>query len=192
MINQILMPKTTCTHCGEENPVTSKFCASCGYALPKDISQPVVDLSAKTLTEKKSSKNTIPGTIAGVVFFFLSFFAVQHFFFNEPVIDTTMSKIADEINKQCPMMVDADTRLDNALVLPGNVFQYNYTVVNAELENVDVEAFKTYLEPIITNAVSTDPQMQFQRDYKTTMNYNYKDKNGKHLFLISITPDKYL
>lgn len=186
------MAKTTCTQCGEENPVTSKFCASCGYALPKDISQPVADLSAKTSAEKKSSKNTIPGTIAGVVFFFLSFFAVQHFFFNEPVFDTTMSKIADEINKQCPMMVDADTRLDNALVLPGNVFQYNYTVVNAELENVDVEAFKTYLEPIITNAVSTDPQMQFQRDYKTTMNYNYKDKNGKHLFLISITPDKYL
>ncbi|QED37601.1 zinc ribbon domain-containing protein [Antarcticibacterium arcticum] len=186
------MAKIICTQCGEDNPVTSKFCASCGYALPKDSSQPVADPSATTAMEKKSSKNTIPGTIAGVIFFLLSFFAVQHFFFNEPVFDTTMSKIADEINKQCPMMVDADTRLDNALVLPGNVFQYNYTVMNAELENIDVQAFKTYLEPIITNAVSTDPQMQFQRDYKTTMNYNYKDKNGRHLFLISVTPDKYL
>ncbi len=186
------MSKTTCTHCGEENPVTSKFCASCGYALPKDVTAPALDSSEKEPSVKKRSKNTIPGTIVGVVVFFLSYFAVQHFFFNEPPFDRAMLKIAEEINKECPMMVDADTRLDNALVLPGNVFQYNYTVINAELENVNVQALREYLEPIITNAVSTDPQMQFQRDYKTTMNYNYKDKNGRHLFLISVTPDKYL
>ena len=191
LTHERLRAKITCTQCGEDNPVTSKFCSSSGYALPKDNSQLTTNHSEHIPAEKKGSRNTIPATIVGVVVFFLAFFAVQYFFFNEPVLDRTMSKIAEEINKECPMMVDADTRLDNALVLPGNVFQYNYTVINAELENIDVVALKEYLEPVITNAVSTDPQMKFQRDNKTTMNYNYKDKNGRHLFLISVTPDKY-
>ena len=186
------MSKITCSHCGEENPSTSKFCASCGYALPKIETAAISEPAAKETSTGKQSKNTIPGVIVGVVVFFLAFFAVQHFFFNEPILNKAMTKIAAEINKECPMMVDADTRLDNAIVLPGNVFQYNYTIINAEVENVDVPALKDYLEPIITNAVITDPQMQFQRDYKTTMNYNYRDKNGRHMFLISVTPDKYL
>ena len=186
------MSKVTCSKCGEENPSTAKFCASCGYALPKIETVSPSESSAKENSARRQTKNTIPGVIVGVVVFFLAFFAVQHFFFNEPTFDKMMTKIAAEINKESPMMVDSDTRLDNAIVLPGNVFQYNYTIINAEVENIDVQALKDYLEPIITNAVSTDPQMQFQRDYKTTMNYNYKDKNGRHMFLISVTPDKYL
>lgn len=184
------MSKITCSQCGEENPSTSKFCASCGYALPKITTDPASEASAPSAT--KRTKNTIPGVIVGVVVFFLAFFAVQHFFFSEPTFNKAMTKIAAELNKETPLMVDAETRLDNVIVLPGNVFQYNYTILTAEVENVDVQGLKDYLEPIITNAVSTDPQMQFQRDYKTTMNYNYRDKNGRHMFLISVTPDKYL
>jgi hypothetical protein len=36
---------------------------------------------------------------------------------------------ANELNKSCLMMVDQDTRLDNAVALPENVFQYNYTLI---------------------------------------------------------------
>ena len=186
------MSNITCAQCGEDNPSTSKFCASCGYALPKIATDSAAEPSAKETSAKKQTKNTIPGVIVGVVVFFLAFFAVQHFFFSEPTFNKAMTKIAAEINKESPMMVDADTRLDNVIVLPGNVFQYNYTIINADVEDVDVQVLKDYLEPIITNAVSTDPQMQYQRDYKTTMNYNYKDMNGRHMFLISVTPDKYL
>ena len=184
------MSKITCSQCGEENPSTSKFCASFGYALPKIATASAPEASAPSA--KTRTKNTIPGVIVGVVVFFLAFFAVQHFFFSEPTFNKAMTKIAAELNKETPLMVDAETRLDNVIVLPGNVFQYNYTILTAEVENVDVQGLKDYLEPIITNAVSTDPQMQFQRDYKTTMNYNYRDKNGRHMFLISVTPEKYL
>ncbi len=36
-------------------------------------------------------------------------------------------EIASEINKSCPMMIDKETQFDNALAMPGKVFQYNYT-----------------------------------------------------------------
>ena len=137
------MSKITCSQCGEENPSTSKFCASCGYALPKIATDPAPEASAPSATKK--TKNTIPGVIVGVVVFFLAFFAVQHLFFSEPTFNKAMIKIAAELNKETPMMVDAETRLDNVIVLPGNVFQYNYTILTAEVENVDLQGLKDYL-----------------------------------------------
>ena len=52
-INQILMAKITCTQCGEDNPVTSKFCSSSGYALTKDNSQLTTNHSEHIPAEKK-------------------------------------------------------------------------------------------------------------------------------------------
>jgi len=100
-------------------------------------------------------------------------------------------KTASEINKSCPMMIDSDTRLDNAISLPSNIFQYNYTLVNMEKETIDIDMLKGYLEPNITNFVRTNPDMKFQREKKVTVNYYYKDKNGNYLFKISVTPEQY-
>ena len=41
-----------------------------------------------------------------------------------------MMAAASEINKTCPIMVDQYTQLDNALALPDNSFQYNYTLID--------------------------------------------------------------
>jgi hypothetical protein len=100
-------------------------------------------------------------------------------------------EIASELNKTCPVMVDAETRLDNTVALPDNVFQYNYTLVNMEKSSVDTMAIKNFLVPTVKNFVKTNPQMKYQRDHKTTLNYYYKDRVGLYLFLISITPDQY-
>ena len=57
-----------------------------------------------------------------------------------------MMAAASELNKSCPMMVDQDTRLDNAIALPENVFQYNYTLVNLTKDELDLEKFTAYME----------------------------------------------
>jgi hypothetical protein len=88
-------------------------------------------------------------------------------------------------------MLDSETRLDNVIPLPPKVFQYNYTLINAEKETVDTIMLKNYLETNITNFVRTSPDMKFQRDNKVTVNYCYKDKYGNYLFKISVTPEQY-
>ena len=52
--------------------------------------------------------------------------------FKPPTFDKQMMKTASEINKSCPIMVDAETRLDNTVALPNKTIQYNYTLVNIE------------------------------------------------------------
>lgn len=134
----------------------------------------------------------------GFIIVFAIFYAIGHFagesiikIFNKPAFNKEMMQMASEMNKNCPIMLDAQTRLDNTIALPDNVFQYNYTLINSEKASLDIEGLKKYLEPIIYNGAKTNPEMKLFRDNKTTLNYYYKDKSGVYLFTISVTPDKY-
>ena len=176
-----MMEKINCKNCGNDNPATSKYCSGCGYELPRIKSENLNESVQQKTTGNKNNRNKIFGTVIGIIVFGLSYIAVQHIFFKTPAYDKVMIKIASELNKTCPIMVDAETRLDNAIALPGNIFQYNYTLVNMDKADVDTLDMKNFLEPSITNIVKTNPQMKFQRDHKTTLNYYYKDKNGVYL-----------
>ncbi len=89
-------------------------------------------------------------------------------------------------------MVDQNTRLDNALALPGNILQYNYTLVSWIKDSIDIAAFDEYMFPMILNNIKTNPDLKVYRDNKTTMAYSYKDMNGEFVSKISITADQYL
>jgi hypothetical protein len=102
-----------------------------------------------------------------------------------------MMETASEINKSCPIMIDNATRLDNAVALPGNIFQYNYTLVNLIKDSVNINELKNYLEPTIINFVKSNPEMKSLRENKTTINYYYKDKTGLFLFTVSVKPIQY-
>jgi len=185
------MEKVICTTCETENPVHNKYCSNCGYELPKIKTADPVQTVEHPTTKKTFRGKKIAGIAIFAVAFALSYFAVQSLFVKEPLYDKAMMKIAGEINKSCPMMIDADTRLDNAVALPGNVFQYNYTLIHLEKATADPEEMRNLLGPTIINYVKTNPQMKPQRDLKTTINYYYKDRAGLFLLMISVTPDKY-
>jgi len=151
-----------------------------------------VDSIVNQQPAKSTERNKkLIGGIVGMVFFGLSYFLVQHFFFKPPSFDKAMMAAASEINKTCPIMVDQYTQLDNALALPGNSFQYNYTLIDMDISEVSVDTAKKYLLPNIINTVKTNPDMKIYRDNKTTMIYNYKDKNGVFIMKFAITPEMY-
>lgn len=141
--------------------------------------------------EDKNKRNRTVGTIVGIIVFGLSYFAVQQIFFKTNTFDKAMMEAASELNKACPIMVDQDTRLDNAVALPDNIFQYNYTLVNLDKSEVNIDTVKKYIEPEIINNVKTNPDLKAYRENKVTMAYNYKDKNGVFVLKISVTPDLY-
>ncbi len=184
------MEKVTCVNCEAETTVNCKFCNHCGYQLLKPIRTHKTLKVPKKNLKKKYTKKTIGASVLGIVLFLVLYYASFQFF--SPTYDEALGKMADDMNKICPMMVDADTRLDDVGILPGNIIQYNYTLINMDQARVNTLDLRNSMEPFITNAVKTDPDMQFQRDNKTTLNYHYRDKNGSYLFLLSITPDKYL
>ena len=112
-------------------------------------------------------------------------------FFKEATFDKAMMAAASQVNESCPIMIDSETRLDNAIALPNKVFQYNYTLINYSKQDLNLEEVKEQIEPGIVNFVKTNPDMKIQRDFKSTIKYAYKDKDGIHLFTIEVSPEMY-
>ncbi|MDR2126829.1 MAG: zinc ribbon domain-containing protein [Prevotellaceae bacterium] len=166
----------SCKKCGKQNAAGAKFCSNCGS-----------EISGKKKLFEKNKK----GNLLFVIAFFTASLIVKLCFFNSPAIDKELLRMSNEMNKLCPIMVDRDTRLDNTTAKPNGVFQYNYTLVNDDKDNVDTLALKNIAEPNIANSLKSSPDMQYQRDHNVTLNYSYRDKNGNHLFMISIPADRY-
>src|SRR5688572_30235149 len=115
-------------------------------------------------TKSTNQSKKIIGIIVGVIVFGLSFFAVQQLFFKPATFDKAMMEAASELNKTCPIMIDQETRLDNAVALPNNIFQYNYTLVNLDKSDVNLDTVKKYVEPGLINGVKTNPDLKSYRD----------------------------
>jgi hypothetical protein len=140
----------------------------------------------KQSTGKKKTIGTVLGLLAGLVILFTGIQSCT-----SPTFDKVLMQTASELNKTCPVMVDKETRLDNAVALPENVFQYNYTLINVVKDSVNIQAFEDIMKPMILNIVKTNPDLKIFRDNKVTMSYNYQDMNGVFITKISVVADQY-
>ena len=131
------------------------------------------------------------GIIVGIVIAAIAYFAAMKLFLKPESFDQILVKTAIEVNKTCPMMVDKETRLNNSVALPGKILQYNYTMVNYELADIDTTKAKPLIEANIISAVKTSPKMKIMRDNAVTLVYHYADKKGVFITDITITPEKY-
>lgn len=84
-----------------------------------------------------------------------------------------------------------DTRLDNAIVLKGNVFQHNHTLVNREKSALNISEFMNYIRSTIVNTVRTHPGLEAFRDNKVTIASSYKEMKGEFIAEIEVTPADY-
>lgn len=185
------MNTNICSRCDTENTSNARFCSGCGYQLERNIKETVETLAPASQKTKLAAISRVLKPALGVVLGLIIAYTVQYFLFKSPPIDKIMMETASELNKSCPIMVDAETRLDNALAMPQNTFQYNYTLVNWVKDSIDLPALEEYIKPNIVNNAKTNPQMKVMRDNNVILNYYYKDKDGVFLFNITVKPADY-
>ena len=129
------------------------------------------------LKKKRTTRITI---VVGIAL--LIVFLVLQILFKKPSTNyDDMTKAANEINKKCPIMVDSITRFDNSAALTNNVFQFNFTVTNADKLNYDTNALQSAVRPLTLNALKSDPNYKLYRKNNTTLSLVYHDKNGSYL-----------
>lgn len=184
------MTKVSCSNCGADNPSNFKYCSSCGHTLPIIAKvEEIVDLSEKPKPSKTNLKKWL-GIIVGVIVFWSSYYLVQKFLFR-PSFDKVLMEAASEINKTCPVMLDQYTRFDNAIALPDNVFQYNYTLMDVTKEQINTDTLSKYIDTKIINNAKTNPDLKLYRENETTLVYYYKDMNGSFVYKLTVTPEMY-
>ncbi|MBB1148673.1 zinc ribbon domain-containing protein [Myroides sp. NP-2] len=183
--------KIICQNCDTENVNTSKYCSNCGYQLPK------IEIETATATpvqtEKEKPKKKMPlASLLGIIFGVLLIVGVSQYFLRPTLdIDETLAVVASEINKNYPMYIDQDLRMDNTMAMPNKTLQYNYTIVNYAKEELNMEVVESTLFTGILENIQTNPDLKEMRDAKVTFNYYYKDKNGVYVTKYVVTPDMY-
>lgn len=180
------MNQKSCSNCGNENSLEARYCMRCGHELPATVSTLQREEQTQLVKKKKPTWPTMLIVAAGVIvaagLFFLAEYGIGQF----NGVDSDLKFLADELNATCPLMIDKETRLDNALALPGKTFQYNYTLVNLTRQELDIPEFRSIMTPRLENAAATHPDLSVFREKGVTLDYNYLDRDGVHVLKISV------
>ncbi len=120
---------------------------------------------------------SIPGTVIAVA-------VPTYFSAKSNRIENYLQQAADEWSKQAPVMVDEATRLDGVSVGAGNELDFNYTLVQLSIHDIDVDEFENLMTPHLREVYMNAPQTEWFRDHGIIHNHIYKDKSG--VLIVSI------
>jgi hypothetical protein len=103
----------------------------------------------------------------------------------------SLSERARVMNRDCPFVIDANTRLDSVTSPKENMLQNNYTLLNDDLEDIDIKAFEDIFKPEITHHLKATPQTEDFRRSNATLVYTYFDKEKRFVTNIVLRPGEY-
>jgi len=103
----------------------------------------------------------------------------------------TLSDRARIMNKDCPFIIDDNTRLDSVNSPGANILQNNYTLLNDIVDDIDVVAFQNIFKPEIINYLEGTPETEDFRKNNATLVYKYFDKEKKFVTDIVLLPGEY-
>lgn len=110
---------------------------------------------------------------------------------DEKALNKRLTQMAVELNESTPVMLDQYTRFDKASVVSGNMFQYQYTVLNTENPDSLVDIGLQSLRENIRHEFSTNPQLAVFKENNVVLEYVYKDNNDRTIRTLRIDPEEY-
>jgi hypothetical protein len=121
------------------------------------------------------------------------------FSFSQLISFDELDLFAKEFTKNCPQMIDADTRLNQCLAIPSEkselTIMYDYTIVSYSKSSIinifgSIETVKQITENSLI-ASSKGESFAIFRQNKMTVIYKYSDLYGVYLFSVIIDPTDY-
>jgi hypothetical protein len=140
------------------------------------------------------SKLTITKVIlwvgAGLIAGYLVWWVLPGFFQKEedPRSQEYLSRIAAEINRSVPVMIDQETELMPVAGAPGMLI-YNYRLVSYSVTKLDHQKFAAGAKERVTQGACGRPETRDEFLKKgVTLRYSYFDKDKQHIATVDVTP----
>ena len=106
----------------------------------------------------------------------------------DPRSQEFLGKIAAEINRSIPVMIDQETELMPAVGAPGMLI-YNYRLVNVLVAQVDHNKFAAGAKERLKQSACNRPETRDNFLKKgVTLRYSYFDKDKQHIATVDVTP----
>lgn len=118
----------------------------------------------------------------------ISAFLVTRQLSRPAALDRLLVQASSEMNKNLPMMLDQNTRLDTTHPEPDKTLVYRYTLVNTKIAALDKVKFVESMRPMIVAHYRTNDTMKAFRDGGVTMKYRYSDQQGNFITEIVVHP----
>jgi hypothetical protein len=90
-----------------------------------------------------------------------------------------LQQLAEQTNKQLPVMVDSETRVDRMTVLAPDLVEYSYTFVNSPKDELEPEAFAAEVRPKLLERYRTSDNMKAFRENRIAISFSYHSKDGQ-------------
>lgn len=103
----------------------------------------------------------------------------------DAALEETLMTTSLQINKQLPMMVDSETRLDTT-ICAGKHIAYKYTMINLLDKDLDVNAFTNEIKTMRLKDQCRNENMVKMLKLGVQYSYIYQDRNGALLATINI------
>jgi hypothetical protein len=107
---------------------------------------------------------------------------------SDPRSQEVLSKIAEEINRSGPVMIDQETELMPAVGAPG-MLVYSYRLVSYSVTQLDHNKFAAGAKERLKEGACNRPETRDSFLKKgVTLRYSYFDKDKQHIATIDVTP----
>lgn len=103
----------------------------------------------------------------------------------EESLESLLRRTEAELRGHFPMMVDSATRLD-AVTTDSTRLHYHYTLLNAAVTELEVEATRAALTPMVQQQAREMAFLKQLIDRGATLSFHYKDKNGQEITVIEV------
>jgi len=142
--------------------------------------------------ELVKQKSTGFRIVLGIIIFAFITAVLKIAFYKSPTtLNDDMIKVANEINSHAPIIIDSTMRFDRVNSIPGNIFQYNYTLLTLEKSQIDTTLLNTSGRQSMIEQLKQDPNISIFRENHIVLQSRYSDKNGKYVATVSIPPTEY-
>ena len=106
-------------------------------------------------------------------------------------VDKLIELTAQQGNKNCPISISSDLRMDSIGSPASKTLAYYYTLINAEKETYEPEVDMDQMKEVMIEAVKNLSELDQLKKLDVIFEYVYFDKNGQKIFVIDITPKDY-
>jgi len=136
-------------------------------------------------------KKLVSQIVLFIVVFAIAFFGTKYVMSALKSENSELKKAVAELNKDCPKVIDSETRLDSASTFD-NTFEYHFTLINFSKVDpkLNIESVKKEIQYSAQKNYDTNPAMAGFREKDVLLKYSYKDKAGKALFDFTVKTNK--
>ncbi|WEK37189.1 MAG: hypothetical protein P0Y53_06725 [Candidatus Pseudobacter hemicellulosilyticus] len=110
--------------------------------------------------------------------------------FSPAPVSQQLDKVASNINKRCPLVVDSMITLTNCVATSDYRLHYNYQLTTLYKEDVDTVSMIFSARENMINILKTDPNLAVFKKHDISVSASYYDKTGVYVCGVAVLPQE--